>query len=119
MYEEMRLRPSGSIVKVYDIHDGMATIFDKEQFMKSDQGWSKVKVSKLVPMEFELHCQDVISNTSKNKARKRMHLEAATWKTSDGIEWDHSEIETAIEHELMLMEQENELKVSKNENRKE
>ena len=108
MYEEMRLRPSGDIVKVYDIHDGMATIFNKAQFMVSDQGWSKVKVTKLVPMEFELHCKDVISNTSKNKARKRMKLLDATWMTSDGIHWEHEEIETAIEHELMLMDKEKE-----------
>ena len=110
MYEEMRLRPNGSIVKVYDITDGMATIFDKEQFMKSDQGWVKVKVNKLVPMEFELHNSTTTSQTTKNKAKKRMHLEDATWKTSDGKLWSHDIIEDAIAHEIELMNEENDNK---------
>lgn len=103
---EMRLRPSGDIVQVYDITDGMATIFNKAQFMTSDQGWQKIKVSKLVPMEFELHNTDTVSQTTKNKAKKRMHLEDATWKTSDGELWRHENIDDAIAHELELMEKE-------------
>ena len=81
---EMRLRPSGDIVQVYDIANGVATVFNKAQFMISDQGWMQVKVNKLVPMEFELHNVATTSQTMKNKAKKRMHLEDATWKTSDG-----------------------------------
>ena len=108
MYEEMRLRPSGKLVKVYDITDGMATIFDKEQFMKSNQGWVKVKVNKLVPKEFELHNNAIISQTTKNKAKKRMHLEDATWKTSDGMLWSHNVLEDAITHEIELMNKETE-----------
>ena len=104
---EMRLRPAGDIVQVYDITDGIATIFNKAQFMTSDQGWQKIKVSKLVPMEFELHNTNVISQTTKNKAKKRMHLEDAVWKTSDGELWKHENIDDAIAHELELMDKEN------------
>lgn len=107
MYEEMRVRPSGSIVRVYQIIDGVATVFDKEKFMRDNQGWNKVKVNKLVPMDLPLYNDTVVSQTAKNKAKKRMHLEDATWKTSDGKLWSHADIDMAVEHELTLMEQEN------------
>lgn len=100
----MRMRPSGDIVQVYDIANGMATIFNKAQFMTSDQGWMQIKVNKLVPMEFPLHNVDTVSQTMKNKAKKRLHLEDATWKTSDGELWKHENLEDAITHELELME---------------
>ena len=108
MYEEMRLRPNGSIVRVYAIEGDTATIFDKEKFMRDNQGWTKAKVCKLVPMEFPLYNQDVISQSIKNKAKKRMHLEEATWKTSDGKLWEHKDIEDAITHEIELMNKEKE-----------
>ena len=105
-YVEMQLRPSGELVKVYDITDGQATIWSDGQFHQCNSGWMKIKVSRLVPVEYPLNSQNHTSKTQKNKAKSRMHLEDATWKTSDGELWKHENIEDAIAHELELMEKE-------------
>lgn len=105
-YVEMQLRPSGEIVKVYDITDGQATIWSDSQFHNCNGGWMKVKVNRLVPQGYPLNSQDHTSKTQKNKAKSRMHLEDAVWKTSDGELWKHENIDDAIAHELELMEKE-------------
>ena len=35
-----------------------------------------------------------------------MQLLDATWRTTDGRLWNHSDIDSAVEHELELMENE-------------
>ena len=110
-YVEMQLRPDGGICKVYDITDGQATIWSDSLFAQCDCGWMKVKVSRLVPEGYGLHNNDFVSKTQEAKAKKRMHLEDATWKTSDGLLWRHTDIKEAIQHELKLMN-ENEALVS-------
>lgn len=106
MCELMRLRPDGQIVRVYaiDANTGNARIWSAAQFIKSDQGWQTVKSSKLVPMDYDLHNSDTISKTQEAKAKKRMHLEDATWKTSDGMLWSHAVVKEAIKHEIELMQ---------------
>lgn len=103
---EMQLRPHGEIVKVYDITDGQATIWSDAQFHQCNNGWMKIKVSRLVPNEYPLNSKHHTSKTQKNKAKSRMHLEDATWKTSDGQLWKHENIDDAIAHELELMNEE-------------
>jgi len=103
MYEEMRLRPDGEIVRVYSITGDLATIWCESLFVRANQGWKQVKVTKLVPKEYDLHNTDFISKTQEAKAKKRMRLEDATWKTSDGLLWRHVDIKEAIQHELKLM----------------
>ena len=110
MYEEMRLRPGGDIVRVYEIKDGEALVFNKAKFMKDNQGWMKVKVNKLVPMDFELYNKDMPSATKQNKAKKRMKIESAVWLTSDGKRWPHEDLELAIAYEINLMEAEKDVK---------
>ena len=102
-YQMMRLRPDGEIVRVYSITGDMATIWCESQFIKADQGWKQVRVTKLVPMDYDLHNTDTISKTQQQKAKKRLHLEDATWKTTDGQLWSHEDLPKAIEHERELM----------------
>jgi hypothetical protein len=106
MYEEMRLKKNGVAVRVYDITDGMATIFDPALYQRQNNGWTKVNTSKLVPMDFPINCDEYISKTKKNKAKSRMTLVNTSWQTTDGIIWGHDDIEGAIAHELELMEEE-------------
>ncbi len=107
MFEVMRLRPDGEYVKVFDITDGQATVWSDAQFAKCDCGWMKVKVSRLVPEGYELHNNNFVSKTQEAKAKKRMHLEDATWRTSDGVLWRHADIKEAIQYELRLMQESN------------
>lgn len=108
MYEEMRLRPDGEIVRVYGIDPctGNARIWSGAQFLKSDNGWMTIKSSKLVPMDYDLHNSTTVSRTKQQKAKKRLHLEDATWRSTDGKLWSHSELGEAIEHELKIMNKE-------------
>lgn len=104
---EMRLKKSGNVVKVYDITNGVATIFNPEMYIKNNNGWDQVALKRLVPMEYPVNNDTYITQTTKNKAKKRMHLEDAVWKTSDGELWKHENIDDAIAHEIELMEKEN------------
>lgn len=113
-YVEMQLRPNGDIVKVYDITDGQATIWADFQFINCNSGWMKVKVGRLVPVEYPLNSKNYVSKTQKNNAKSRMHLEDATWKTSDGLLWEHKNIDDAIAHELELMNEEKNEKENEN-----
>ena len=105
LYEEMRLRKTGETVRVYAINpsENIATIFSTSQYAKTNNGWQKIKLSQLVPMDFPINNKDYISKTKKNKAKDRMKLIEATWQTSDGNLWNHSDIDAAVEHELFLM----------------
>lgn len=106
---EMRLRPSGSIVRVYSFNsDGTAFIFDPMAYMNNNQGMIKVKIGKLVPIDYPLHNSDACSKKKKkNKAKARLRLVDAVWESTDGIKYSHDCIEEAIQHELDLMEKEN------------
>ena len=110
LYEEMRLRPNGEIVRVYsiDASTGNARIWCASQFMKSDQGWQTVKSNKLVPVDFPLHSELHLSNTKKNNAKKRLKLVDAVWETTDGLTWSHEHLEDAVVHEAELMKKESE-----------
>ncbi len=106
LYEEMRFKKTGEIVRVYDVTDGIATIFDPSLYQRQNNGWAKVKTSQVVPLDFPLNSKDYVSKTKKNKAKDRMQLVDATWRTTDGMLWNHSNIDAAIEHELELMDSE-------------
>lgn len=106
LYEEMRFKKTGEVVRVYDITNGVATIFDPSLYQKQNNGWTMVKASQVVPMDFPLNSRDYISKTKRNKAKSRMQLLNATWRTTDGRLWNHSDITSAVKHELKLMESE-------------
>lgn len=78
LYEEMRLKKSGEVVRVYDITDGIATIFDPSLYQKQNNGWSKVKASQVVPLDFPLNSKDYVSKTKKNKAKPRKKIWVVT-----------------------------------------
>ena len=78
LYEEMRMRKNGN-----------------------------VKISQLVPMDFPVDCRGYVSKTRKNKAKSRLRIVDATWKTTDGTIWKHKDIDKAIQHELEIMDYEN------------
>lgn len=74
LYEEMKLKKSGMIVRVYDVTDGMATIFDPNLYQNQNNGWKIIKISNLIPMDFPINNKDYVSKTKKNKAKDRMQL---------------------------------------------
>lgn len=106
LYEEMRMRKNGIVVRVYDISNGVATIFNPEMYQKNNNGWMNVKVSQLVPMDFPVNCREYVSKTRKNKAKSRLRLVDATWESTDGAIWQHKDIEKAIQRELEIMDYE-------------
>ena len=110
IYEEMYMKKGGHLVRVYDITDGMATIFDEYLYQKQNNGWAKVKVSTLVPAGYPLDSKNYVSKTRRNKAKARMHLVEAVWQTTDGLTFQHENLDVAINHELAIMEREEENK---------
>ena len=112
LFEEMRFKKTGEVVRVYDITDGIATIFDPSLYQKQNNGWTKVKVSQVVPLDFPINSANYISKTKKNKAKARMQLVDATWETSDRVLWSHCALEDAIAHEIELMDKERRNEVS-------
>lgn len=112
-YIEMYSKQNKNNVRVYSFEavggKPMALIFNPNAINpNSNNPWSYVKVSSLVPLEFADMVKNNVSNskTKRNKAKGRMQLIEATWQTSDGYLWDHKVIDDAIAHELELMEKE-------------
>lgn len=106
LYEEMRLKRSAQVVRVYSIQDNMALIFNPETYKKQNNGWEKIKISSLVPLDYPVNAEEYIGKTQKNKAKQRMRLTSAIWLTTDGKEWAHENYEEAINHEIELMKSE-------------
>jgi hypothetical protein len=106
-YFEMRRKKDEAPVRVYSISpDGIATIFDIGAYKNTGNGWQKIGITKLIPMDMPLNHKEVITKTLKNKAKDRMKIVDATWETSDGQQWTHAEIENAVMHEIELMKNE-------------
>lgn len=104
----MYLRKSGQRVLVfaYDVERGLATIFDPGMAASTPNnggGWKKVKQSELIPEEYYSKPSNCFqSKTEKNKYKSRLQLVTATWRCSDGSEYDHADLEDAISHEREL-----------------
>lgn len=116
-YIEMYSKQNKNNVRVYSFTtvngQPMALIFNPNAINpNSNNPWSYVKVSSLVPLEFADMIKNNVSNskTQRNKAKGRMKIIDATWQTSDGETWQHENIEDAITHELELMEKEKDKK---------
>lgn len=106
-YFEMRRKKDEAVVRVYAIsNDGIATIFEPGDYKSRGNGWQKVSITKLLPLDMPLNHKEVITKTLKNKAKDRMKIVDATWETSDGQQWTHAEIENAVMHEIELMKNE-------------
>ena len=70
--------------------------------------WEIIKMNKLIPYPHaNIYKRDNFSKTIYNKAKSRLKLINAIWQTSDGLNFNHSNIENAVHHELNLMEKEN------------
>lgn len=105
-YFEMKKRKNGEIVRVYHIFENMATTFSPALYKSKGNGWERLKLTQLIPIDMPIENNEVISQTEKNKAKKRMKILNATWLTSDKEMWTHENIEKAIEHEVELMRNE-------------
>lgn len=99
----MRLRPDGREVKVYAINGDKALIFDPVSHMRDQGGWKAIKLNKLVPMDYPVYTEHQIASEALKKAKERLELIDATWKTSDGQLFKHDEKAEAIKVELSLM----------------
>lgn len=112
-YIEMYSKKNKNNVRVYSFatvdSKPMALIFNPNAMnSNSNNPWSYVKVSTLIPLEFADMVKNSVSNskTKRNKAKGRMQIIDAIWETSDGESWRHENIEDAIAHELELMNKE-------------
>lgn len=104
----MYLRKSGERVLAFafDVERGLATIFvpgTAASTPNNGGGWKRVKQSELIPEEYYNKFANAFqSKTEKNKYKSRLQLVSATWRCTDGAEYDHSELEEAINHEREL-----------------
>lgn len=112
-YIEMYSKQVRGNVRVYSFatidNKAMALIFNPNAINPDHNNpWFYVKVGTLIPLEFaETMTKDVfVSKTKRNKAKGRMQILDATWRTSDGATWKYENIEEAIAHELGLMKKE-------------
>lgn len=106
---QMYYKDDNAIVEVYNFFEGGgALIFSPSLAGKQNgNGWIKVKVNKLIPIEYYNACEDksgFMSKTKKNKIKSRLTLTHATWTCTDGKEYNNCE--EAIAHENTLMEEE-------------
>jgi len=103
---KMYYRKNEIIVEVYHFfEDKTALIFSPEFAARRGNGWEKVKLSQLIPLEyFDEHDKRFMSKTERNKIKERLTLTEATWTCSDEISF--KDFDKAILHERELMEQE-------------
>ena len=108
-YVVMRINKTNEPVRVYAwLPNGEALCFVESDYAKQGAGgWRQIKHSKLRPDDIPVS-EQYVSKTQQNKAKKRMKLIDATWETSDGKQWTHTDIEKAVAHELDLINKENE-----------
>ena len=107
--EVMYHRKNGKRYEVYqyvmiDKHS-YALCYDTDQAGQCGQGWCRMRLKDLVP---EAHANPVtgqfISATERNKIKRNLKLVAATWQCTDGLRYDHANLEDAIAHQKSLME---------------
>ena len=106
--EKMFHKKSNAIVYVYKIFEnGNALIYSPEKAGQTngENGWEKVKIGSLVPVEYyEEHYKDkhFLSQTKLNKVARRLKLAQAVWETTDGTTF--TDKKEAIDYELTLIE---------------
>ena len=99
-YVVMRINKTNEPVRVYAwLPNGEALCFVESDYAR------QIKHSKLRPDDIPVS-EQYVSKTQQNKAKKRMKLIDATWETSDGKQWTHTDIEKAVAHEYNLMSEE-------------
>lgn len=115
MIQQMKDKKTGRVVDVYSIKhkDGkmIAIVFDLIKYRDTNNGWDKIPLKKLVPMDTPSR-NEIPSKNRINKIKRRLKIESAIWKTSDGQLFTHDHIDDAIKHEEMIMEQEKENNVN-------
>lgn len=108
----MRNKKTGSQVRVYEFFslegNPQALVFDESLYKTSGYGWTRIKLSNLLPLDMPLDNNSLVSKTEKNKIKKRLKLIYAEWETTDGKVFDHEHLEDAIKYEKELMEKEGE-----------
>ena len=106
-YFEMWHRKRSIPVRVYCVKsDGTAMIWSDGVARKQNgSGWETVLLKHLVPLD-KKDLLGVPSKSLRNRAKERLKIVSATWRGSDGTLYDHSELNEAIEHEIILLEAE-------------
>lgn len=105
--EIMYSRKCGKRYEVYgfDVEHNMALCFDPELASRSNgQGWCKILHKILVPEAYaDKITGQFMSKTERNAIKHNLKLVSATWECSDGKQFDHSQIDEAIEYQKSLM----------------
>lgn len=73
---------------------------------KNSQGWTKIKVSKLIPYPHAEIYKTGRSKTEYNKIKSMLKLTYAEWTCTDGSVYDHRDLKKAIQHQAQLIEEE-------------
>ena len=105
--EVMYSRKCGKRYEVYgfDVEHNMAICFDPEQASRSNgQGWCKISYKHLVPEAYaDKITGQFMSKTERNAIKHNLKLVSAVWECTDGTQFDHSQIDEAIEYQKSLM----------------
>ena len=94
-------------IEVYAFFEnGKALIFDGEKAHKQNgNGWERVNISNLIPLD-QVLIDKWCSKSEKNKIKSKLRLVDATWETTDGKLFNHTDLENAIVWQKNLMENE-------------
>ena len=107
---EMYRKSDGSKIGVYHIDADKRVALCYDQCLAAKQngnGWTLVSLNRLVPAEyFNQQTQSFMSKTEHNKIKSMLTLVSATWRCTDGSEYDHTNLEHAIAHQKELIEKE-------------
>ena len=108
--EVMYSRKEGRRYEVYgfDVENKMALCFDSAQAARSNgHGWCKICYKSLIPEKyFNKSSGEYMSVSEKNSIKRKLKLVAATWECTDGRQFDHSEIDDAIDYQSALLKEE-------------
>lgn len=85
-------RKTKRVVSVYSMNGRTATIFDGSMAVKQNgYGWTEIKKSRLVPIEYVTQDGRYVSNAQARNAKDRIHMVSAKWVTDDGKIFDTSD----------------------------
>ena len=103
---KMFFKDDNAIVEVYQFFESTVLIFSPSLARRQNgNGWTKVKHNKLIPLEYYNSCEDktgFMSNTKRNKIKRRLTLTSAIWTCTDGTNFNNCD--DAIKYEAKLIE---------------
>ena len=98
-------------VFAFDVDHGIALYYDSRLASgNGGNGFQKIPIKNLIPEAY--YCvasESFMSKTERNDIKSHLKLAAAIWECEDGVQYPHSEIDFAIEHQRELMKMKEEI----------